>query len=534
MTCITNRIILYLTEITGPRNQWHRGSKECANPQISTAFSATLLVTGKGLLWDYALNRSYFPFSHLALVVFISLGMVSFVAAKFNDGDTQRIDTSRVLDSLQVADAGQSSVPVLQQGLLSSGALNNPNDGDIATDPAASFNGADNGAEPNAAKTAGELASEARPPALDRLTHVEEVLAGDSLSTIFRRVGLSPAVLHRVMSSGPLAEQLTHIFPGHQLSFTTTSDNHLVQLDYASGPLETLQFTLEGDSFIGQKLNREPQRLSTYKKGVIDHSLFVASQRAGLADEVTMRLAQIFQWDIDFVLDIRKGDEFHVLYEELYLGEKFIGNGRILAAEFVNRKKTHQAILYTNETGEEHYYNPAGESMRKAFLRAPVSFSRISSNFNLRRKHPLFKTNKPHRGIDYAAPKGTPVVAAGDGRVVQASKNAASGNYIILQHGEQFTTKYLHLSKFARNLSKGKRVKQGETIGYVGRTGWATGPHLHYEFVVNGTHRNPRTVKLPNATPVPNAERARFVDQTSPYLNLLKQYREQHQVATHP
>ena len=137
MTCITNRIILYLTEITGPRNQWHRGSKECANPQISTAFSATLLVTGKGLLWDYALNRSYFPFSHLALVVFISLGMVSFVAAKFNDGDTQRIDTSRVLDSLQVADAGQSSVPVLQQGLLSSGALNNPNDGDIATDPTA-------------------------------------------------------------------------------------------------------------------------------------------------------------------------------------------------------------------------------------------------------------------------------------------------------------------------------------------------------------------------------------------------------------
>ena len=471
------------------------------------------------------MNRSYFPFSHLALIAAISLGMVSFVAAKFNDEDPQRIDTSQVLDSLQLDQQTLASGPAegLTAGGVSTGA---PNGGIVAPGSVAAI-------QPGRESLAGQIASR-EPPPLDLVTHDEEVLKGDNLFNIFRRVGLSPSVLHQVMTSGPLAEQLKQIYPGHQLSFTTTRDNQLVRLDYASGPLETLQFTRDGDSFAGEKVNREPQRVSTYKKGVIDHSLFVASQRAGLSDEVTMRLAQIFQWDIDFVLDIRKGDEFHVLYEELYLGENFIGNGRILAAEFVNRKDTHQAILYTNEQGDEHYYNPEGDSMRKAFLRAPVSFSRISSNFNLRRKHPLFKTNKPHRGIDYAAPTGTPVVAAGDGRVVQASKNAASGNFIVLQHGEQFTTKYLHLSKFARNLSKGKRVKQGQTIGYVGRTGWATGPHLHYEFVVNGTHRNPRTVKLPKATPVPEAERARFVDQTTPHLALLQQHREQHQVASHP
>jgi len=169
--------------------------------------------------------------------------------------------------------------------------------------------------------------------------------------------------------------------------------------------------------------------------------------------------------------------------------------------------------------------------MRKAFLRAPVSFSRISSNFNLRRKHPLFKTTRPHRGIDYAAPTGTPIMAAGDGRISAIGKTTGNGNYIVLQHGEQFTTKYLHMSKFARGMSKGKRVKQGQVIGHVGSTGYATGPHLHYEFLVNGSHRNPRTVKLPNAKPVPAAERDRFSKQTQPYLALLKSFQEERQIA---
>jgi murein DD-endopeptidase MepM/ murein hydrolase activator NlpD len=276
---------------------------------------------------------------------------------------------------------------------------------------------------------------------------------------------------------------------------------------------------------------QEPARSRAYKHGVIDHSLFIASQRAGLPDRVTMRLAQIFQWDVDFVLDIRDGDEFHVVFEELYIGSEFIGHGDILAAEFVNRGESFRAIRYTDAQGNADYYNPDGESMRKAFLRAPVEFSRISSNFNLRRVHPLFKRNMPHRGIDYAAPTGTPILAAGDGRVVTASRTQPNGNYVVIQHGEEFTTKYLHLSKFGRGIKSGKRVNQGQTIGYVGSTGWASGPHLHYEFLVNGVHQNPRTVQLPDAQPIPVQERARFVQSAEPLLALLDDFKQQVQLA---
>jgi len=470
------------------------------------------------------LNKSYFPVKHLILVVALSLGMVTFVAAKFTD-DTEAatFNADRVLENLELPEQNNTGRPlVVAAGLVGNPALA------LQTDTSPSDN-------PMAATTNSEAIAAAindprlTPPPPKHYTHVEEVRSGDNLFNIFRRQALSPTVLHRVMQSGPLADRLKQIFPGHRLTFTTTETNELVRLEYSPGPLETLQFDRDGKNYVAKVVSREPQRLATYKHGVIDHSLFVASQRAGLEDDITMRLAQIFQWDIDFVLDIRKGDEFHVLFEELYLGDKFIGYGDILAAEFLNQKTAYQAIHYRNKKGEAHYFNPAGESMRKAFLRAPVSFSRISSNFNLRRKHPLFKTTRPHRGIDYAAPQGTPIMAAGDGRITRIGHNKGNGNYIVLQHGEQFVTKYLHMSKFARNMTKGTRVKQGQTIGYVGRTGYATGPHLHYEFLVNGAHRNPRTVKLPNDKPVPAGERERFATQTRPHLALLKSLQEEQQ-----
>ena len=196
-----------------------------------------------------------------------------------------------------------------------------------------------------------------------------------------------------------------------------------------------------------------------------------------------MRLAQIFQWDIDFVLDIRPGDQFFVLYEELYLDGEYIGTGEILAADFINQQNTYSAVTFTNTTGNTDFYTPKGISMRKAFLRAPVEFSRISSSFNLRRRHPLHKTIRPHRGIDYAAPTGTPILAAGDGRIKTASRTNSNGRYIVIQHGEQFVTKYLHLSKFGKNIKSGRKVRQGQIIGYVGSTGWATGPHLHLSLI---------------------------------------------------
>ena len=244
-----------------------------------------------------------------------------------------------------------------------------------------------------------------------------------------------------------------------------------------------------------------------------------------------MRLAHIFQWDIDFVLDIRSGDEFHVLYEELYLGDEFIGYGEILAAEFINQGDSYQALLYTDEGGDSNFYNPKGDSMRKAFLRAPVEFSRISSNFNLRRKHPLFKRSMPHRGIDYAAPRGTPILASGDGTVIKASRSKANGNFVVIKHGEQFVTKYLHLSKFGRGVRRGARVKQGQFIGEVGATGWATGPHLHYEFLVNGVHKNPRTVKLPDTAPIRGDEMLRFNAHATPLISRLESYKQQTQLA---
>ncbi len=471
------------------------------------------------------MNKSYFPIKHLILVALLSLGMVTFVAAQFtDDGDAARFNGDSVLEDLNLPNPQAGSTERKPTTYASASVLRGLVARSSDTPTALSVPQTDDISE---ALRPDNL----EPPPPVHYTHVEEVRTGDNLSNIFNRQALSANVLYRVMQSGPLADRLKHIFPGHRLTFITTEDNQLVRLEYSPGPLETLQFDRDGEKYVAQAVNREPQRLTTYKHGYIDHSLFVASQRAGLADDVTMRLAQIFQWDIDFVLDIRKGDEFHVLFEELYLGEKFIGYGDILAAEFLNQKDVYQATYYKNQNGDGNYFNPQGESMRKAFLRAPVSFSRISSNFNLRRKHPLFKTTRPHRGIDYAAPQGTPIMASGDGYIVQIGKNNSNGNYIVLQHGEQFTTKYLHMSKFARNMNKGKRVKQGQTIGYVGRTGYATGPHLHYEFLVNGTHRNPRTVKLPNAQPVPAGERDRFAAQTQPYLALLKSFQEQQQLA---
>jgi murein DD-endopeptidase MepM/ murein hydrolase activator NlpD len=286
-------------------------------------------------------------------------------------------------------------------------------------------------------------------------------------------------------------------------------------------------FQRTGEGFEAEKVVSQPDKVVTYKHSTIDSSLFVASQRAGLPDNLTMRLAQIFQWDIDFVLDIRPGDEFFVLYEELYFEGEFIGYGDILAAEFVNQGKRYEAVQYVTQSGRKDYFTPDGVSMRKAFLRAPVEFSRISSSFNMRRLHPVRKTIRPHRGIDYAAPRGTPILASGDGRIQKASRNKANGKYIVIGHGQQFVTKYLHLSKFGRGIKTGKKVKQGQIIGYVGSTGLATGPHLHYEFLVNGVHKNPRTVALPKAQSVTTSELPQFAQETRQHTLLLTAFRQQ-------
>ncbi len=363
---------------------------------------------------------------------------------------------------------------------------------------------------------------------------IERVRAGDSLARIFKRVSLPPGDLAAVLESGSLSAALKRIYPDNELRFITSSDGRLMKLSYAVDRLHTLEFARQDTHFVARRITRKADVATAYKHGTIDQSLFATSQRIGLSDAVTLRLAQIFQWDVDFVLDIRNGDEFSMLFEETYVNDEFVGYGKILAAEFINRATRYRAVYYVDASGRGDYYSASGESMRKAFLRAPVEFSRISSNFNLRRFHPIQKRVMPHRGIDYVAPTGTPILAAGDGRVVSATRTVPNGNYIVVQHGNSIQTKYLHLSKFGRGIRSGSRVSQGQVIGYVGATGWATAPHLHYEFLVNGTHRNPRTVALPKAQPVPASELARFRTQSVALLAQLDSHRNDVQLARNP
>jgi murein DD-endopeptidase MepM/ murein hydrolase activator NlpD len=252
---------------------------------------------------------------------------------------------------------------------------------------------------------------------------------------------------------------------------------------------------------------RALERRIVEASGTINSSLYQDAKEAGLSDPMIMRLASIFGWDIDFALDIRDGDRFALIYEEVWREGEYLRDGAILAARFINRGESFEAVRYDAGNGPD-YFAPDGRPMRKAFLRTPLNFTRVSSNFNPRRLHPVTRRVRPHNGTDYAAPTGTPVWASGEGKVIEAGYTRANGNYVFIQHGNNIVTRYLHLSSKA--VSRGDRVRQGEVIGRVGATGLATGPHLHYEFLVNGVHRNPRTVDLPPAEPLPDEHMEAF------------------------
>ncbi|WP_345197194.1 OapA family protein [Kistimonas scapharcae] len=335
------------------------------------------------------------------------------------------------------------------------------------------------------------------------------IKSGDTLSVIFSKQGLSANTLHKLVSSSKEGKSLASIRPGQTLEFGFI-DGELQQLRYVRTRLESLHFTRSGDSFTADEVIRKPEIRQNHVVGVIKDSLFLSANRAGLPDKLTMELANIFGWDIDFVLDIRSNDSFSLIYEEKFLDGKSIGYGNILAAEFQNRGETYRAIRYTDSKGKTDYYSPEGESLRKSFIRTPVDFTRISSGYNPNRKHPIFKTDRPHRAVDYAAPSGTPIKASGDGTIHFAGKQRGYGNVVYINHPNSITTVYAHMRNIRQGMRKGVRVKQGQIIGYVGMTGYATGPHLHYEFRVNGVHRNPLKVKLPDAKPLPKSEMAHF------------------------
>ena len=353
---------------------------------------------------------------------------------------------------------------------------------------------------------------------------------GDNLSLIFNRAGFSDTDLYRVARDND-DRSLKRIYPGETIGFQADSEGNLLALRHVQSPLLTTTYEREGNAFIASDFARIPERIARDVSMTIDSSLFIAGSDAGLSDGMIMELAGIFGGVIDFVMDPRTGDTIHVLYEELVLDGERYNDGPILAASFTNRGETFEAYRYTDSEGDTSYYSEIGVSMRKGFLMAPLDFTRVSSNFNPNRLHPIYKTQRPHRGTDYAAPRGTPVFAAGDGRVTEAGYTRPNGNYVFIQHGEQFETHYLHLNRL--KVKKGARVRQGDVIGTVGSTGAATGPHLHYEFLVNGVHRNPRTVHkiLPKARSLSDEELPRYLASIRQPVQQLASLRNSQQVA---
>ncbi len=338
--------------------------------------------------------------------------------------------------------------------------------------------------------------------------HRIEVQKGDSLSGIFARLGLGSVALREVLSIGPKVATLGRLLPGQVLR-VYLGEGSLVQLSYQEDAEQALHIERQADGRLTATTKVSGTELRTSMTTVsIRDSLFRAGQTAGLSDNLIMRLVEIFRFDIDFALDIRNGDRFAVLYQEVFRNGEKLRDGDILAAEFINRGRRYSAIRFLNSQGEADYYSEDGQALRKAFLRTPLAFTRISSPFDPRRRHPVLHTFRAHRGVDYAAPRGTPVRATADGRVRFMGVKGGYGNTIVLEYSGNYSTLYAHLSRFAPTLRSGRVVRQGQVIGFVGSTGLATGSHLHYEFLVNGVHHDPLTVKLPGASSLPPREAA--------------------------
>jgi len=332
-----------------------------------------------------------------------------------------------------------------------------------------------------------------------------KIKSGDNLALIFQRAGYSANTLHKITSLGKATVTLKKIMPGQIIHFGANDQGQLVKLRYQQDIVNTLEVVKTDSGYITNTLTKELEVREQVAGATIKNNFWNAGVEAGLEPSMIMNLANIFGWDVDFGLDIREGDYFNIIYETKYLDGERVKTGDILAAEFVNQGQSYNAIRHS----DGDYYSQTGRSMRKAFLRAPVNFKYISSSFNPRRLHPVTGHVRAHNGIDYAAKTGTPVSAAGAGTVIASSYSKYNGNYIFIKHGEKYVTKYLHLSK--KFVRRGAKVKQGQRIGNVGSTGRVTGAHLHYEFLVNGSHRNPRTVKLPKSQSIAKKDKSKFL-----------------------
>ena len=330
-----------------------------------------------------------------------------------------------------------------------------------------------------------------------------QVIVGrnDTLDAIFRRMSLDKADLAAIRQSPGIRQSLDFLKPGDAIK-VTHSDGEIEELTRKVSETQTLHVVREEDGFAAKLIDNPVETRVRTATATIDSSLFQAAEAASISDTVALKLANVFAWDIDFVLDIREGDRFTAVYEQIYQDGKYLRDGEVLAAEFINNGRIYRAVRFVDNNGAASYYTPDGRPMRKAFLRAPVEFTRVSSVFNPHRFHPILNLIRGHMGTDYAAPTGTPVHAAGEGRVSFAGVRGGYGNALMIAHSNNISTLYGHMSRFAKNMRVGVHVQQGDLIGYVGMTGLATGPHLHYEYLVNGVHKDPQTVTLAGAEPL--------------------------------
>jgi murein DD-endopeptidase MepM/ murein hydrolase activator NlpD len=359
-------------------------------------------------------------------------------------------------------------------------------------------------------------------PEYDKLTLT--VGRGDTMEKLFRQHKLDIGHLMAIAQLDEAKRQFRRIKPGDE--FEVEHDEGQIislysKLDLTSG----LAITQGEEGFTAELVEHPVEVRKRHAYGVIQTSLFESAAQSGLSDRTIMNVAGIFAWDVDFILDIRSGDNYYVQYEEIWQDGEYVTDGEIIAAEFNNNGRQIRAVRFKDSENNTDYFTPVGNSVRKAFIRAPVDFTRISSNFNPNRRHPILNTIRAHRGVDYAAPRGTPIKAAGDGKVIFRGTKSGYGKVVILQHGGNITTLYAHMSNFAAKAGLGTRVRQGQTIGFVGMTGLATANHLHYEYRLNGVHRNPRTVSLPDAEPIDEKYRERFLAEAAPILQELDKYK---------
>lgn len=358
----------------------------------------------------------------------------------------------------------------------------------------------------------------------------ERMQRGDTLASVLSRLGMAESSASSFLKSSQARGALRSLRPGLTVQARVTGGGELHSLWFitARDRLVVVERDAGGS---GYRASEQAARLETrvmMKSGEIRSSLFAATDAAGLPDSIAVQIADIFGGDIDFHRDLRRGDRFTVVYDMHTHNGREVKSGRVLAAEFVNQKRSFRAVWWAGASSEGHarggYYTPEGKNLRKAFLRSPLEFSRVSSGFSMR-FHPILRQWRAHKGVDYAAPTGTRVKATADGIVEFAGRQGGYGNTVVLRHHGGYTTLYAHLSGFGQGMRKGARISQGDVVGYVGQTGWATGPHLHYEFRVNNEHRNPLTIAFPAAEPVPAERMAAFRESAMPlaaHLDMLR------------